>query len=114
MIEGVKLHVKSEELGKLLKDRATYHLGRAEQKTVELPKLSASMKSLDQPPRGASMVSNSQRGYGSDPVTDLEDQIRAHKLRARTLTFFAEHLAPSEVYSLTEADLTRLELVVES
>jgi hypothetical protein len=113
MIEGMILHLKSEELATLLRARADYHVKRAEQKQVEVPKLQASLKTLDTPPSGALMVSNSSRGYGVDPVDALEDQIRAHKLKARTLNFYADHVAPSEVYALTDADLQRLELVVE-
>jgi hypothetical protein len=112
MIDGMKVHIKTEELAKLLRERAGYHTKRALQKGKEIPQLQRSMKALDRAPKGH-VVSNSTRGYGVDPVEELESQIRSHKKKATALNFLATHLAKGETYALTEAELRQLELLVE-
>jgi hypothetical protein len=130
MIEGLKLNVPSTELARLVKERAAYHRGRADLKEKEqLPMLRATLPDLEKamavvqghgnPQKVAEMgkFSNSSYNMNENPVDQLkkdieklEQDIRNHRNKALVFDFISTHLF-DDVYSLTESDLTRLEIL---
>jgi len=132
MIEGLKLNIPSKELAELVKARAHHHRGRAELKEKEqLPMLKATLPDLEkamavvQGHGGhgqakdvvSKLVSNSSYAMNENPVDrlradieKLEQDIRNHRNRALVFDFISTHLF-DDTYSLTESDLTRLEIL---
>jgi len=116
MIEGLKIRITSEELQKHCQERSKYHTDRAAQKQGELPGLKEALDKIKASGMKAAESMASMGGKGSyhldtsDPIEDLEKDIRDHQNKAIVFSFFAGHLF-DEVYVLQEADLTRLEIL---
>lgn len=129
MIEGLKLNIPSKELAELIKARAAYHRGRADLKEKEqLPMLRATLPDLEKamavvqghgqhPQRLSNMSKGSSYNMDENPVDrlqkdieSLELDIRNHRNKALAFEFIAGHLF-DDVYSLTETDLNRLEIL---
>lgn len=95
MIEGLKVTVNGAELVLLCKDRALFHLGRAEKYQLQI----------------MSMKQNAIEGMNytnGDPVKALQDKCSCHESEALELQFIAEHLIPTEQYLLGRDDLVKL------
>jgi hypothetical protein len=132
MIEGLKLNIPSKELAELVKSRAGYHRSRADLKEKEqLPMLRATLPDLEKamavvqshgqnPQKLGDMgkfSSNSSYNMNENPVDQLkkdieklELDIRSHRNKALVFDFISTHLF-DDTYSLTETDLTRLEIL---
>lgn len=129
MIEGLKLNIPSKELAELIKARAEHHRSRADLKEKEqLPMLKATLPDLEKAMAvvqghgqvkdiAAKLSSNSSYNMNENPVESLkadieklQKDIQNHRNRALVFDFIAAHLF-DDVYSLTEADLTRLEIL---
>ncbi len=119
MITGFRLRVPCAELVKHCRDRAAYHLGRAEAKNAELPKLREAMEQLKAAtitglPTSVSRMTKGAAAYQStdpeDLITNLEGDIRTHQNKSLVFDYFATHLF-EEDYDLGEADLQRLEIL---
>lgn len=95
MIEGLKVTVNGAELVLLCKDRALFHLGRAEKYQLQI----------------MSMKQNAIEGMNytnGDPVKALEDKRFGHEAEASELQFIADHLDICETYLLGRDDLVKL------
>lgn len=112
-VTGPKFRLESTELAELLRKRAAYHAERADLKEKEqLPKLEAAAAVLDDNARSNAFGkgTSSYVNHGELPVDSLKDEIRAHRSKAFTFGFLADHLIPC-TYLLDVADLARFELV---
>lgn len=119
MIEGFKLRVTATELRDHCTSRADYHEGRADQKEGELPGLKEALAKVEAV-TGANIslpdlahMTKSRATYAMDvdqPVEQLERDIRDHRNKSLVFRFFASHLF-DEDYTLSESDLTRLEIL---
>lgn len=113
LVEGLKFKITSEELAKLMKERADYHEKRAAHKSDELPRLKASLETLTSAPAITS-VSNKMSGYNTNPadvIEQVETDIKNHKNKSQSLRFLADHVVPKTSYILTENDLRSLEVI---
>lgn len=113
MIEGLKIRVRSDELKLHCAARAKYHETRANEKEAKLPELRRSLETIRETtsPQGVSnMFKGSYHIDTSDPVEDLEHDIRDHRNKSLVFTFFAEHFFDDD-YCLKEDDLVRLEIL---
>ena len=133
-VPGLIFEVSPERLRKHLLERAVYHVGKAEVKDAEIPKLEQLVSDLEaavdrikgvsggpstQANLAASLKSMSARNYnfqGDDEAKALEQQIEAlrndvkdHQNKAATFRFLAESVWDA-IYALTWEDLGRLEL----
>ena len=119
MIEGFKLRVSHTELAAHCNKRAAHHVKRANEKEQELPALRDALERMKG--HAQTLPTSTQSGTGcggfvnsgynvGDPVKDLQNDIREHRRKADTFTFFAEHLIADD-YSLSEADAYHLEMV---
>lgn len=97
MIEGIKIELDSHELRQTLERRAAHHKERAAWYGEQVATLCAG---------GAQTEHRSM-----DPVSSLRQRGKEHTQTAALLTFVAQHVIPGEVYRLTQADLSRFELV---
>ncbi len=95
MIEGLKIDVTSEEMKKLLKDRASYHGEKAEEYGNQLKLLE------DEPSLDMSM----------DPRRAMREKVHHHQQKWVFFNFLDAHVIPDEIYRLSETDLYRLELL---
>jgi len=111
MIEGLKLEIQHDELKQLLVDRAAYHRKRAAEKEAELPIIKASWEKLKtHQAESVAVINKMSYSHSEDPTVQLESDIKEHKNKAVVFEFFANHLF-HDVYSLSETDLIRLEIV---
>ena len=97
MIEGIRIELDSHELRQTLEKRAAHHKERATWYEEQVAALYA----------GGAMSPN----RSMDPVSSLRQRGKEHVHRAALLTFVAQHVIPGEVYRLTQAELSRFELV---
>jgi hypothetical protein len=103
MIEGFRIEVTADELGRHLDERITHHHERAadyERRAKELEALTGSP--LDDDDEGM------MRCWGIDD--QMERKATRHRDREALLVYLRNHLVAGEVYRLTEADLRSLEL----
>lgn len=118
MIEGLKIRVPSTELATHLRDRAKYHRERADTKDAAMPKLIEAKEALGKlqtNPDSLAVMSkfSNSASYNMNPddaIRDLESDIRTHRNKALSMEYLADHLF-DEDYTLTEADLVRLEIL---
>lgn len=97
MIDGLKIHVSSEEIRGHLEKRAGYHRDKA----------SFYAKQASQLREGGVGTT----GHSNDPVGSLQSSQRSHEEKSAFFAFMAEHVIPNDTYQLSENDLTRLEFV---
>ena len=97
MIDGLKVTMTGEELRALIEQRATDHqLGAA--RWLEEAARTAADETAEAPLL---------------PEHICENEAASHEWRAERLIFLRDHLDPSEVYRLGEADLEFAELLQE-
>lgn len=115
MIEGLKFKMSNSELVLHLTARSKYHQQRADEKEAELPGLKETLDRLVPARQAASlqMMNKSRSTYGfdpDDPIEQLSTDIRNHRNSSLAFEFMASHLLDDD-YTLTEADLKRLEIL---
>ena len=97
MIEGIRIELDSHELRQTLERRVAHHKERATWYGEQVAALCA----------GGAMSQN----RSMDPVSSLRQRAKEHAQSAALLNFVAQHIIPGEVYRLTQAELSRFELV---
>ena len=95
MVDGLKVHMSSEELAQRLAERILWHQQMAEEYEEEL-------RNWDTHGEAA-----------STPEHVVEHQMHEHQEQAATLTMLRDHLIPNEIYRLNELDLRFADLVPE-
>lgn len=133
MIEGMKFHVKGEELKALLTARSEWHKNRADALQVNLKQAEDGMSAASAAAQAAgsaktnvyrrasaevayAAASAPRRSYGGnveDPVAAIQSAITFHTNRAVALDFYSKHLVVDATYVLSESELLKYELVVE-
>ncbi len=94
MIEGLHADVATDELATLLRNRADQHAQRA---VFYRDKA----KGLD------------MTGHSMDPARELLSNADKHVADEALLRFYADHLAPGEIYRLDRQDLSTLGIKAE-
>ena len=89
MIDGLKLTMTGEEIRSLIQERITDHRLRVAHWTEE----------------AARTLEDQTEDHPLLPEHMCENEAERHEWRADVLTFLRDHLDPSEVYRLGEADL---------
>lgn len=135
MIDGMFFHLSGKEMSVLMLDQAAIHSKKAGDLEVDLKEASEAMAKAREAGAKAGKVkqhqirplsysaqvssarggSSPERDYGQsveDPVSALVEAIKFHRNRATSLTFWAKHLLPEEMYKLREHDLSEYELLV--
>jgi hypothetical protein len=97
MIDGLKLTLTGEEIKSLIQERITDHRLRVAHWTEE----------------AARTLEDQTEDHPLLPEHACENEAELHEWRADVLTFLRDHLDPSEVYRLGEADLEFAELLPE-
>lgn len=127
MIEGLKLKLTASELKNHFQKRVTHHKGRADEKEGLLPTLRDALqkikgaKDLHEVECGQKAQSwldetiggSLNSGYRIDSQSILENlqkDIKSHRNKMGKFAFLATHLF-EEDYTLTEADLIKLEFI---
>lgn len=117
MIEGLKIRVTSGELRTHLLARSVHHRQRADEKEAGIPELKSALETVTKnslnPPSVGAMNKMATSSYHLDPddaISQVETDIRNHRNSALAFEFFADHLF-DEDYTLSEADLRRLEIL---
>ena len=93
MVDGLKLTLTGEELRRLIEVRAEEHRAKAERWEREGERAGDRIADVEFPQH----------------VCDNEAE--RHEWRAEVLTFIRDHVDPSEIYRLAEADLDFAELL---
>lgn len=134
MIEGMKFHVKGEELRDLLAKRSIWHNIQADNLKVNLKQAEDGMNAAAAAAAAAGPVKTPyrrstgglevayaasaapRRSYGGDvedPVAAIQAAITFHTNRAVALEFYSKHLMVDATYVLSEGEILKYELVVE-
>lgn len=97
MINGIQIHVSTEELKQLIQKRELYHMEKEKWYESQLNNL----KSGGVRPEAVS----------NDPISSLEQSQQRHADKRAYFNFLANHLIPNESYTLTDSDLIKLEII---
>lgn len=128
MIDGMKFHVKGDELKDLLAKRSLWHKEKSVALQVNLKQAKDGMDAAanaaaaagqpSSPNRGLEVMSMSmtatRRPHGGnmeDPVAAIQEAITFHTIRAAALNFYSNHLVVETTYVLGESDVARYELI---
>jgi len=133
MIEGMKFHIKGDELKTLLAKRSLWHKERVVLLESNLKLAEDAMKTAAQAaaaagpaPRRSNEIAMSfasarnlsvTRAHGNDmedPVSALEEAVVFHSEKAAGFLFYSNHLVVETTYILTESEVARYELVAAS
>lgn len=103
---GVLFDVPGKELAEHFKERSAYHQERAGFFEKQLSEVERAKMDFD--------VVQQDRGYSNRSVsnvkTELEEQMRVHKDKARFFKWASSHVDPKRVYVLKKDDLASSEL----
>ena len=102
MIEGFRIDVTAEEMGRHLDERIEYHRGRAQDCEMKVQKLKALTPAADDEEDILEMC-------GSSRLHGLERMAARHRSRELFLIFARNHIVGSEIYRLSDGDLQLLE-----
>lgn len=119
IVKGLRYQFTTDQLGAHMRDRASYHESRANEKEKALPELQKAVDIVKQAGRSQgvanmaamSKFSNSNYNFDVDQVEQLETDIKDHRNKALVFRTLAGHLVPASTYDLDENDLRRLEIV---
>lgn len=92
MIEGLKIHVKGDELQALCAARSAYHTNKAEDYRKNL----ASLEEISNP------------NSSLNPKREVSERMAQHTTSAAELDFIGTHLVLGETYELDRNDLVKL------
>lgn len=98
MIEGIKVILTTNEFRALLNERVTRHEERGEFYKIEADRLEAGR-------------AEAQTYTNGDPIKSLRDSQKQHEGNATRLNFLAAHLIEDEMYTLSDEDLEKVELI---
>lgn len=131
MIEGMKFHVKGDELASLLAARAVWHREKAIALQDNLKQAEEGMKAASEAAMAAGSASP-RRSFGGeevymtasaprrthggnveDPVAAIRQAIVFHYNRSTALEFYSKHVVLEASYVLNERELQMYELVVD-
>ncbi len=102
MIEGFRIDVTADEMGRHLDGRIAYHRGRAQECEMKQQKLRALAPGADDEEEIFEMC-------GSSRLHGLERMAARHRARELFLMFARNHIVASEIYRLSDGDLQLLE-----
>ena len=102
MIDGFRIDVTADEMGRHLDARIEYHHGRAQECEAKLTKLRALDTSGDE-------EEDMFEVCGSSRLHGLERMATRHRARELFLIFARNHIVANEIYRLTDGDLQLLE-----
>jgi hypothetical protein len=102
MIDGFRIDVTADEMGRHIDSRIEYHRGRAQECEGKLTRLRALESSHDEEEDVFEMC-------GSSRVHGLERMAMRHRAREMFLIFARNHIVANELYRLTDGDLQLLE-----
>jgi len=105
MIEGLHVDLKSEELKKLLIEKAELHEDRVSKYEAGITTVG---KAIDDIVEAANL--SSSYNPPADPIGQLKQKIAHHRKCASLFRFLADHVALNETFRLSTADLTKLEI----
>jgi hypothetical protein len=103
MIEGLKITVPGGEVQKLLRIRAAYHQGRAQQYRQTWETMAQAMKGITREDAPKMPSSGS-----TDPVENARLGMERHERKGREYEFMATYVKVSEEFLLDTNDLHRL------
>jgi hypothetical protein len=102
MIDGFRIEVTADEVGRHLETRIGYHHGRVQECEAKLTRLRALDGSLEDEEEGFEMCASSR-------VHGLERMSARHRAREVFLIFARNHIVANEIYRLSDVDLQVLE-----
>lgn len=132
MIEGMKFHVKGDELKTLLSQRAEWHKNHAKSLHGNLKQAQESMEVVTSAAAAAGRAGTAvrrvattdgvgysastapRRNYGGnveDPIAAIKEAIVHHTNRAADLDFYSKHVVAEATYILSEGEIGRYELI---
>ncbi len=116
IIKGLFFHYTTEELHKLMNDRASYHEDRARTKEGTLPELKKAIETVKANTAVAEVSQMTKFGnnayhFDVNQVEALENDIRDHRNKALVFRTLSKHLVANVTYELDEASLRRLEIL---
>jgi superoxide dismutase len=127
MLQGIHIYIKGDELAKHLYARSDHHKDRRATYVQKLTDIQKRIDELDAVLKTASAAAaaainasttSSMSGGTVDPAYSLraaessyKGSINEHGRKAAFFEFMASHIPESEVFDLSENDLTRLELL---
>ncbi len=98
MVNGITLHLKTEELKELLGEQIKKH----KEKAALYKEKVASLEAI-----GVDALGN----YSNNPIETVEKSMNKHLGKAEYYQFLVDHLVPNETYEMSESDLTHLGII---
>lgn len=110
MIVGLYIDFKTDELRTHLKERVAHHLERARWFAQQSDTL---RETLAQEALADDRIGGDRTGSADNDRNPMmfKGHLKTHRREAQRLLLTLEHLAPNEVYRLSDKDCERLELI---
>lgn len=103
MINGIQIQISGEELKKHISERADFHKQKSEWYQTQVKEFEKAQENLPSELQ--------YQNTSNSPVKPMEDKVKDHQQRSTFFAFMADHLVVSEVYQLSQSDLTTLEII---
>jgi hypothetical protein len=102
MVEGLQIDVPSEELKRIVAERAEHHATKAATYEAKAKDLQASIKDIEDD------LEFGKTSMGATPAASLLNKAREHKDKAIHFKFILEHVIQNDTYRLGQNDLRLL------
>lgn len=108
VVEGIKVQLPTKKLRTLLQGRIKFHTEKRAYFEKKIKELAPDMKKISEDAEEIGKFSNSRN---NNPLEAMETKVRNHKNKATYFKFVEENLIPDAMYTFTEGDLGRLEVI---